>query len=95
MLMNRVANELLTMSVTLSRAATLAAEGHADVEDLADVYCAAARHRLADWWRQALDDDEPDYGRVAVTWLRDRRPQLMLGDVLTQPPATGAIEELR
>src|SRR5205814_7334658 len=76
-LVNRVANELLTMSVTLSRAATLTSEGGADVQGLADVYCSAARHRLADWWRQALDADEPDYRRVAVNWLGDARPELM------------------
>ena len=73
--MNRVANELLTMSVTLSRAASLAAAGEVDVQDLADLYCAAARHRLADWWRQARDTEEPDYGRAAARWLADRRPQ--------------------
>jgi alkylation response protein AidB-like acyl-CoA dehydrogenase len=92
-LVNRIANELLTVSVTLSRAATLAAEGQADVEELADVYCAAARHRIADWWRQASDDDEPDYGRVAVSWLGDGRPQLVLGDVLTQLPPAGVMGE--
>ena len=66
---NRIANELLTMSVTLSRAATLAAEGQAGVQDLADVYCAAARHRIADWWTQASDQNDPDYGTVARNWL--------------------------
>ena len=91
---NRIANELLTMSVTLSRAATLAAAGHADVQDLADVYCAAARHRLADWWRQASDDDDPDYGGVAVNWLRDGRPELLLDDVITSLPRAGVMEEV-
>jgi hypothetical protein len=82
------------MAVTLSRADTLAREGQADIQDLADVYCAAARHRLADWWRQASDDDEPDYGRAAVNWLRDGRPQLVLDDVLTQPQPAGVMEEV-
>jgi len=91
---NRIANELLTMSVTLSRAATLAAAGHAAVQDLADVYCAAARHRLADWWRQASNDDDPDYGGVAVNWLRDGRPELLLGDVITSVPRAGVMEEV-
>ena len=80
------------MSVTLSRAATLAAAGHADVQDLADVYCAAARHRLADWWRQASIDDDPDYGGVAANWLRDGRPELLLADVLTSLPPAGVME---
>jgi alkylation response protein AidB-like acyl-CoA dehydrogenase len=86
MLANRIANELLTMSVTLSRAATLAAEGQAQVQDLADVYCAAARHRLAHWWRQAADADEPDYGGVAANWLLDGQPDMVPADVLTEPP---------
>ena len=73
-MVNRIANELLTMSVTLSRAATLAAEGQADVQELADVYCAAARHRIADWWRQASDADEPDYGTVAATGWKTAGP---------------------
>lgn len=77
MLLNRIANELLTMSVTLARAATLAAEDHDEVQDLADVYCAAARHRLADWWRRASDDDEPHYGRVAFDWLAAGRSELL------------------
>jgi alkylation response protein AidB-like acyl-CoA dehydrogenase len=80
---NRIANELLTMAVTLSRAATLAAEGDAGVQDLADVYCTAARHRLADWWRRASDVDEPNYGGVAVNWLAEGRPELVLSDVIT------------
>jgi hypothetical protein len=89
---NRIANELLTMSVTLSRAATLAIEGETDVQALADVYCAAARHRIADWWRQASDVDEPDYSLVATNWLKDRRPTPVLGDVLTQLPAVNVME---
>jgi hypothetical protein len=80
------------MSVTLSRAATLASEGQADVQALADIYCAAARHRIADWWRQASDVDEPDYGTVAINWLGDRRPELVLGDLLTQLPAANITE---
>jgi hypothetical protein len=93
--MNQVANELLTISVTLARAATLAAQGSSHVQDLADVYCATARHRLADWWRQASDDDEPDYARAAVNWLKDGRPELLLGDVLTQLPPTCLMEEVQ
>jgi hypothetical protein len=75
MLVNRVANELLTMSVTLARAA----EGRPEVQGLADVYCAAARHRLADWWRQASDHDEPDYGTLAADWLAGGRAEILEG----------------
>src|SRR3954447_6973784 len=75
MMVNRVANELLTMSVTLARAATLGADG----QGLADVYCAAARHRLADWWRQASDHDEPDHGRLAADWLAGGRAEILEG----------------
>jgi hypothetical protein len=93
--LNRVANELLTMTVTLSRAALLAAGGHAEVQDLADVYCAAARHRIADWWRQLADDREPDYRRAASAWLSDGRPDAALADVLTEVPPAGPEEEGR
>jgi hypothetical protein len=94
MLLNRVANELLTMSVTLSRAATLA-PGQPEVQALADVYCAGARHRLADWWRQATDGDEPDYGLVAGSWLKDCRPGLMLDGILTTLPSVDVLEDVR
>jgi alkylation response protein AidB-like acyl-CoA dehydrogenase len=84
-LLNRVASELFTMSVTLARAASLAPEA----QDLADVYCSAARHRLADWSRQLADRDEPDYGRAAEAWLRDGRPDLALRDVITDVAPVG------
>jgi alkylation response protein AidB-like acyl-CoA dehydrogenase len=93
-MVNRIANELLTMSVTLSRATTLTAEGQAGVQELADVYCGAARHRIADWWRQASDQDEPDYGTAADSWLGNGQPTLVLDDVLTQLPAVGATERV-
>jgi hypothetical protein len=93
--LNRVANELFTMSVTLSRSARLASCGHGEVQDLADVYCAGARHRLADWWRQLSDDSQPDYARAATAWLRDGRPEFTLSDVLTDLPPAGIEEETR
>lgn len=89
-LLNRIASELFTMSVTLARAAGLAAGGRPEVQDLADVYCASARHRLADWWRQLRERDEPDYARAAEAWLRDRSPDLALRHVIADvPPVTG------
>jgi hypothetical protein len=86
-LLNRIACELFTMSVTLARAGDLAS-GHGEVQDLADVFCAAARHRLADWWGLLRDDAEPDHARAAGAWLGEGRPALTLRDVLTDvPPA--------
>lgn len=46
-LLNRTATELLTMSLTLARAASATTAGQLDVQDLADVYCTTARARLA------------------------------------------------
>ena len=69
-LVSRVASELLTMTLVLARAAAL---GHGGAQALADVYCSAARHRLADCWRRALDADEPDHASVSDRWLEAAR----------------------
>ena len=72
MLANRVANELLTMALTLSRTATLVTiDDDPAAQDLADVYCAAARRRITDWLGAAADDDPPT-ARVAERWLTSR-----------------------
>ncbi|MFD0385393.1 hypothetical protein ACFQ2B_33265 [Streptomyces stramineus] len=61
-LLNRTATELLTMSLTLARAASATTAGQQDVQDLADVYCTAARARLA----ALLHRRHQEYGPGAV-----------------------------
>jgi alkylation response protein AidB-like acyl-CoA dehydrogenase len=78
-LLNRVANELFTMAVVLGRTAR-----RDDAQDLADVHCTEAGHRLADCWRRLADDREPDYTRAAAAWLTDGEPGWLGGDVLAE-----------
>lgn len=80
-LLNQVANELLTMSVTLARAAALTARGQPHVGELADVYCTAARYRLADLWQQVNAEAEPDFARASGAWLAGDGLDLLLSDV--------------
>lgn len=66
---NRVADELFTMALVLARAAGLTARGEPQAQELADVYCAGARARIAGLW-QALDAvDEVDHAPLARAWM--------------------------
>jgi hypothetical protein len=65
-LANQVLNELTTGALVLARAAGADEETQA----LADVYCDAARHRLADLWsRLDTAGSGPDHAAVAARWL--------------------------
>ncbi|MFC8077823.1 acyl-CoA dehydrogenase family protein [Streptomyces sp. NPDC057307] len=68
-LLNRLANELLTGCLALARAATLAVAGRADAQDLADVYCAGARHRVTGLRECLTDTEAPDHRRLAAGLL--------------------------
>jgi alkylation response protein AidB-like acyl-CoA dehydrogenase len=63
-LLSRIASELLTMCAVLARTA-----GWPGTQQLAEVYCTAARHRLAGLWRRLPAADEPDYAKVSRDWL--------------------------
>jgi hypothetical protein len=53
------------------------------------VYCANARHRLADAWRQLKIESEPPFADVARAWLSGADLDFMLRDVVaTSPPPT-------
>jgi alkylation response protein AidB-like acyl-CoA dehydrogenase len=80
-LLNQLANELFTMSVTLARAAALSSRGQQHVGELADVYCTAARHRLADLWQQVNAEAEPDFARASGAWLGGDALDFLLRDV--------------
>ena len=86
---SRILGELLTMSLVLARASRLADEEINDVQDVADVYCCAARHRLAGWWRRLSDDGQPDHAAVAARWLRGDPTEMFANDVVPHVP-TGA-----
>ncbi|MFI9271986.1 acyl-CoA dehydrogenase family protein [Kitasatospora sp. NPDC052896] len=73
-LLNRTATELMTMSLTLARAASLATAGQQDPQDLADVYCTTARARLADLRHQRDQEDEPAAARAAFARLGSPLP---------------------
>lgn len=81
MLANQIANELLTMTLTLARTASLA-DARPETQDLADIYCTAARQRIATWQHAAGADDAPGYRRLAHAWLAGAEPHRLLDDLL-------------
>ncbi|MDH6128534.1 acyl-CoA dehydrogenase family protein [Kitasatospora sp. GP82] len=68
-LLNRTATELLTMSLTLARAASATTAGQQEVQDLADVYCTTARARLASLLHQRAQEEGPESAGAAVARL--------------------------
>jgi alkylation response protein AidB-like acyl-CoA dehydrogenase len=68
--LGRTMGELFAMAVALARAADHIGDDAAHVQGLADVFCTAARRRLADL-RPDLDDADPvEYEAVADRWLQ-------------------------
>jgi alkylation response protein AidB-like acyl-CoA dehydrogenase len=61
----RIAGELFTMSAVLARSST-SDDGD---QELSDVYCTGARHRLAGYWRELSTGAEPDYAKISRGWL--------------------------
>ncbi|GHE29389.1 acyl-CoA dehydrogenase family protein [Streptomyces capitiformicae] len=87
--LNRVANELLTMGAVLARAATDAVDGSSGARELAHVYCASARRRLAGLWTELDEGCAGDYADVTADWLGGLRYEALLGDTLTTVPRAG------
>lgn len=83
----RIGGELLSMSLVLARAASLAADGDPRALPLADLSCAASRHRLSGLWHQL---EEPaggaGYAATAGTWLNGTDLDFLLADVITDVP---------
>ena len=78
----RTVGELFAMAVVLARAADHAGDDTAHVQGLADVFCTAARRRLADLRPDLDDTDSPEYRRVADRWLRaDTEPNNTADDI--------------
>lgn len=83
----RIGSELLSMSLVLARAASLAAGGDVHALPLATLSCAASRHRLSGLWHQ-LDEpaDGPEYAATAGAWLNGTQLDFLLEDVITDAP---------
>lgn len=62
----RIAAELVTVLAVLSRTSLL---GTSQAQNLADVHCTRARHRLASLWRALAADEQPDYRTISQGWL--------------------------
>lgn len=69
LLLGRISAELFSMCAVLSRASHRASVGADDSQGMADVFCTAALHRLADLWRQLDSDAEPDHAEVSRSWM--------------------------
>jgi alkylation response protein AidB-like acyl-CoA dehydrogenase len=68
--LGRIAGELFAMWAVLARTAQQPLwNGPMRTQDLADAYCTAARHRLAQYWRTLHADQEPDYESISRQWL--------------------------
>jgi alkylation response protein AidB-like acyl-CoA dehydrogenase len=63
------ARELLGMSLTLARAATLSASGDDGAQPLADIFCTAARIRIDDLHRRLQSPPAPDVTAVTTAWM--------------------------
>jgi len=82
-LFGQLAEELVTVSLVLARAATDGMDP--GEQDLADIYCTGALGRIAVWRQEladALADDMPAYGRAAGRLLDDIEPSHTGTDVL-------------
>lgn len=64
----QIARELFTVSVVLARTSTLAQAG-TDFQDVADIACTDAFHRVAALWRELEADTAPDFAGTSRKWL--------------------------
>lgn len=88
-LIGRIGTELYAMGLTLARAEARCGdtpEADEISNDLADLFCTAARHRLADCWRQfdeAVEQAErgPREQAVAASWLDGTGPAVPVRDL--------------
>ncbi|MFF4223753.1 acyl-CoA dehydrogenase family protein [Streptomyces abikoensis] len=91
-LLNRTATELLTMSLTLARAASPGTSGDQEVQDLADVYCTGARARLAALRHErAQEEEEGGEGAGDVSAAVDRLSAAVSNHHPNTTGTTGAV----
>jgi alkylation response protein AidB-like acyl-CoA dehydrogenase len=67
--LNRIVDEILTMSLVLARAARMAGDGNDEGQKLANIYCVEARDRIAALWLEVERRAEPEYAEVSDGWL--------------------------
>ncbi len=79
--MNRVVTELLTMSLVVARTC-----GHPDMQDIADVYCTAARQRIRSYKQKATTGRQPGHAGISRRWLAREAYDALLADVITVTP---------
>lgn len=65
--LGRIAASLFSMTAVLVRTVG----GDSDQQELADVYCADTRHRIADLWRRLHARTGPDHAKLTRLWLAD------------------------
>lgn len=68
-LTTQMASELMTISLVLSKAASLEATVQPNPQDLADIYCTAAKFRISDLKNKLLAEEHPNYQGVFQDWL--------------------------
>lgn len=66
--------ELIAMSLVLARAASTDGSGEQRAQGLADVFCTAARERVAAAHRQVRSSSGPDFADLAAGFLRGEPP---------------------
>lgn len=87
-LLSGISDELFTMSVVLARAAGCRDREPGGPQDLADVYCTGARHRVTTMWQQLGDGPEADHAAVSVAVLDGDRLDSLLRDALPSAAAS-------
>ncbi|HVK26499.1 MAG TPA: acyl-CoA dehydrogenase family protein [Actinokineospora sp.] len=75
----QIAGGLLSMAVTLARAAHLAERGDPGALDLADIACVDERQRLAAAWSELDRDREPDYAAMSKDLLHGDGLERVIG----------------
>ncbi|MFD9736295.1 acyl-CoA dehydrogenase family protein [Umezawaea sp. NPDC059074] len=89
----RLARELMTASLVLARAATMAEAGDHSGLALADIHCVGVRHGVADL-RRRLDQEVPAaVAAVSAAWLADSGPDHLIADTVPGTPPTARPDE--
>ena len=81
----QIGAELLSMSVVLARAADLAQHRTSSALALADISCAASRHRLAALWPQLFQ--QPECATTSQRCLQGHDLDFLIGDQLVEDPS--------
>ncbi|WP_405497568.1 acyl-CoA dehydrogenase family protein [Streptomyces sp. NBC_00096] len=92
-LVGALLEELIAMALTLARASRDVRSGEGDHQELADLYCTAARHRQGDRMRRLVRlaiGDEPDGRAVSEEWLLGSRFEALVHGTGTAPAAPAA-----